>query len=65
MIQVGSVAVFVLRHKDLVGGGKKDLQHIAQVIALNMVSVFIPCVSKTESFLVSPNYSRFRPFSGE
>lgn len=38
MIQVGSVAVFVLRHKDLVGGGKKDLQHIAQVIAINMVS---------------------------
>uniref|UniRef100_A0A0R0FW66 Peptidase S54 rhomboid domain-containing protein n=1 Tax=Glycine max TaxID=3847 RepID=A0A0R0FW66_SOYBN len=35
---VGSVAVFVLRHKDLVGGGKKDLQHIAQVIALNMVT---------------------------
>nr|XP_027187783.1 RHOMBOID-like protein 10, chloroplastic isoform X2 [Cicer arietinum] len=34
---VGSVAVFVLRHKDLVGGGKKDLQHIAQVIAINMV----------------------------
>ncbi|KAL5156996.1 RHOMBOID-like protein 10, chloroplastic [Glycine soja] len=34
---VGSVAEFVLRHKDLVGGGKKDLQHIAQVIALNMV----------------------------
>ncbi|KAH1237654.1 RHOMBOID-like protein 10, chloroplastic [Glycine max] len=60
---VGSVAVFVLRHKDLVGGGKKDLQHIAQVIALNMVSVFIPCVSRTESFLVSPNYRRFRQFS--
>ncbi|TKY71328.1 RHOMBOID protein 10 [Spatholobus suberectus] len=34
---VGSVAVFVLRHKDLVGGGKEHLQHIAQVIALNMV----------------------------
>ncbi|KAK7302444.1 hypothetical protein RJT34_13334 [Clitoria ternatea] len=34
---VGSVAVFVLRHKDLVGGGKEDLQHIARVIALNMV----------------------------
>ncbi|RDX64432.1 RHOMBOID-like protein 10, chloroplastic [Mucuna pruriens] len=33
---VGSVAVFVLRHKDLVGGGKEDLKHIAQVIALNM-----------------------------
>ncbi|KAJ1419954.1 Rhomboid-like superfamily [Sesbania bispinosa] len=33
---VGSVAVFVLRHKDLVGGGKEDLQHIAHVIALNM-----------------------------
>jgi len=42
MVQVGSVAVFVLRHKDLVGGGKKDLQHIAQVIALNMVSVSFP-----------------------
>ncbi|MED6119521.1 RHOMBOID-like protein 10, chloroplastic [Stylosanthes scabra] len=34
---VGSVAVFVLRHKDIVGGGKEDLQHIAHVIALNMV----------------------------
>ena len=46
MIQVGSVAVFVLRHKDIVGGGKEDLLHIAHVIALNMVSVFIPCVSR-------------------
>lgn len=53
MIQVGSVAVFVLRHKNLVGGGKGDLLHIAHVIALNMVSVFIPCVSSAESFLVS------------
>ncbi|XP_061337204.1 RHOMBOID-like protein 10, chloroplastic [Gastrolobium bilobum] len=34
---VGSVAVFVLRHKDLVGGGKEDLQQIARIIALNMV----------------------------
>ncbi|XP_020221451.1 RHOMBOID-like protein 10, chloroplastic isoform X1 [Cajanus cajan] len=34
---VGSVAVFVLRHKDIVGGGKEGLQHIAQVIVLNMV----------------------------
>ncbi|KAK7246843.1 hypothetical protein RIF29_41713 [Crotalaria pallida] len=34
---VGSVAVFVLRHKDIVGGGKEDLLHIARVIALNMV----------------------------
>lgn len=42
MVQVGSIAVFVLRHKDLVGGGRKDLQHIAQVIALNMVKVSFP-----------------------
>ncbi|XP_057431538.1 RHOMBOID-like protein 10, chloroplastic isoform X2 [Lotus japonicus] len=34
---VGSVAVFVLRHRDIVGGGKEDLQHIARVIVLNMV----------------------------
>ncbi|RYQ82805.1 hypothetical protein Ahy_B10g101375 isoform D [Arachis hypogaea] len=34
---VGSVAVFVLRHKDIVGGGKEDLLHIAHVIALNML----------------------------
>lgn len=53
MIQVGSVAVFVLRHKDIVGGGKEDLLHIAQVIALNMVSIFIPCVSGIECFLLS------------
>ncbi|XP_072974417.1 RHOMBOID-like protein 10, chloroplastic isoform X1 [Typha angustifolia] len=34
---VGSFAVFVLRHRELVGGGKQDLEHIAHVIALNMV----------------------------
>ncbi|KAK9111513.1 hypothetical protein Scep_019032 [Stephania cephalantha] len=34
---VGSFAVFVLRHKSLVGGGKQDLQHVAHVIALNMI----------------------------
>ncbi|CAL5415424.1 unnamed protein product [Camellia sinensis] len=34
---VGSVSVFVLRHRSLVGGGKEDLQHIARVIVLNMV----------------------------
>ncbi|KAK4271150.1 hypothetical protein QN277_019886 [Acacia crassicarpa] len=34
---VGSVAVFVLRHRELVGGGKEDLQQIAHVIVLNMV----------------------------
>ncbi|XP_057422315.1 RHOMBOID-like protein 10, chloroplastic [Lotus japonicus] len=50
---VGSVAVFVLRHRDIVGGGKEDLQHIARVIVLNMVSVFVACVSSAESFLVS------------
>lgn len=52
MIQVGSVAVFVLRHRHIVGGGKEDLLHIARVIALNMVSVFIPSVSSSKSFLL-------------
>lgn len=45
--------MFVLRHRDIVGGGKEDLQHIARVIVLNMVSVFVACVSRAESFLVS------------
>lgn len=36
--------MFVLRHRDIVGGGKEDLQHIVRVIALNMVSFFIPSV---------------------
>ncbi|KAI3968558.1 hypothetical protein MKW92_022068 [Papaver armeniacum] len=34
---VGSFAVFVLRHRSLVGNRKEMLQHVAQVIALNMV----------------------------
>ncbi|WOK92221.1 hypothetical protein Cni_G00912 [Canna indica] len=38
---VGSYAIFVLRHRSLVGGGKKDLQHIAHVIALNMAIGFL------------------------
>ncbi|KAL5714555.1 hypothetical protein ACHQM5_016499 [Ranunculus cassubicifolius] len=33
---VGSYAVFVLRHRNLFGRGKEDLQQIARVIALNM-----------------------------
>ncbi|GFY90714.1 RHOMBOID-like protein 10 [Actinidia rufa] len=35
--QVGSFAVFILRHRGLVRGGKEDLRHIAHVIVLNMV----------------------------
>lgn len=35
--QVGSFAVFVIRHRGLVGGGKEELQHIARIIAINMV----------------------------
>ena len=35
--QVGSVAVFVMRHRGQVGGGRSQLQHIVNVIALNMV----------------------------
>ncbi|XP_021891654.1 RHOMBOID-like protein 10, chloroplastic isoform X1 [Carica papaya] len=34
---VGSVAVFVTRHRGMIGGGREELQHIAQVIVLNMV----------------------------
>ncbi|KAE8009071.1 hypothetical protein FH972_005527 [Carpinus fangiana] len=34
---VGAVAVFVTRHRQLVGGGKEELQHIVRVIVLNMV----------------------------
>lgn len=34
---VGSIAVFSLRHKSLLGSGAQDLKHIAKVIVLNMV----------------------------
>eukprot|EP00257_Ricinus_communis_P027843 XP_025015257.1 RHOMBOID-like protein 10, chloroplastic isoform X1 [Ricinus communis] len=34
---VGSLAVFVIRHRGMIRGGKEELQHIAQVILLNMV----------------------------
>lgn len=33
---VGSYAIFVLRHNNMVRGGVGDLQHVARVIALNM-----------------------------
>ncbi|KAJ0093176.1 hypothetical protein Patl1_25643 [Pistacia atlantica] len=34
---VGSLAVFVTRHRGISGRGREDLQHIAQLIFLNMV----------------------------
>ncbi|GAB2283621.1 hypothetical protein Dimus_018126 [Dionaea muscipula] len=34
---VGSMAVFVMRHRALTGGGTEDLQNIAHVIVLNLV----------------------------
>ncbi|XVF45749.1 hypothetical protein PTKIN_Ptkin02bG0231300 [Pterospermum kingtungense] len=34
---VGSFAVFVMRHRGMIRDAKEDLQHIAQVIFLNMV----------------------------
>lgn len=34
---VGSLAVFVIRHRRMIGGGKEDLQNIAKVIFLNMM----------------------------
>ncbi|XP_022762883.1 RHOMBOID-like protein 10, chloroplastic [Durio zibethinus] len=34
---VGSVAVFVMRHRGMIRDAKDDLQHIAQVIFINMV----------------------------
>ncbi|CAL8165634.1 unnamed protein product [Prunus armeniaca] len=39
-ISVGSLAVFVMRHRGLVGRGKEDLQHIAHVITVNMAMGF-------------------------
>uniref|UniRef100_A0A2P2KTI5 Uncharacterized protein MANES_10G129800 n=1 Tax=Rhizophora mucronata TaxID=61149 RepID=A0A2P2KTI5_RHIMU len=34
---VGSLAVYVIRHRGMIRNGKEDLQHIASVIFLNMV----------------------------
>ncbi|CAI0439309.1 unnamed protein product [Linum tenue] len=34
---VGSLAVYVMRHKTMIRGGKQELQYIAQMILLNMV----------------------------
>ncbi|KAJ4824158.1 hypothetical protein Tsubulata_033626 [Turnera subulata] len=34
---VGSLAVFVIRHQGMIGGGKQELQHIARVILLNLM----------------------------
>ncbi|GAV61172.1 Rhomboid domain-containing protein [Cephalotus follicularis] len=34
---VGSSAVFVMRHRHLINGGKEDLRQIAQVVFINMV----------------------------
>ncbi|XP_021625627.1 RHOMBOID-like protein 10, chloroplastic isoform X2 [Manihot esculenta] len=34
---VGSLAVFIIRHRGMIRGGKDDLQNIARVILLNMV----------------------------
>jgi hypothetical protein len=42
--------MFILRHKYLVGGGKPDLQHIAHVITLNMVSVSFHVLLVTKGF---------------
>ncbi|XP_050210868.1 RHOMBOID-like protein 10, chloroplastic isoform X2 [Mercurialis annua] len=33
---VGALAVFVMRHRGMINGGKEELQNIAQVILLNM-----------------------------
>ncbi|KAF6145664.1 hypothetical protein GIB67_001477 [Kingdonia uniflora] len=43
---VGSFAVFVLRHRNLIGGGKDDLQQIAHVLVLNMVIARVYCCRK-------------------
>lgn len=43
--------MFVLRHRELVGGGKEDLQEIARVIVLNMVGVFSPVLEHQTSFI--------------
>ncbi|XP_062107165.1 uncharacterized protein LOC133818354 isoform X3 [Humulus lupulus] len=41
-IWVGSVAVFVMRHRGQVGGGRSQLHHIVNVIALNMYQACSP-----------------------
>lgn len=33
---VGSFAVFIMRHRNILGGGKEELQHLAKVIIFNM-----------------------------
>ncbi|KAK3184863.1 hypothetical protein Dsin_032149 [Dipteronia sinensis] len=38
---VGSLAVFIMRHRGMVEGGREELQHIAQVIFFNMAIGFI------------------------
>ncbi|KAL0912365.1 hypothetical protein M5K25_018331 [Dendrobium thyrsiflorum] len=34
---VGSISVFILRHRSIFGGGKDELQQIVHIIAINMV----------------------------
>lgn len=43
--------MFVMRHRELIGGGKDDLLQIAHVITLNMVSLF-PVLEYLTSFTV-------------
>ncbi|KAK0590862.1 hypothetical protein LWI29_032530 [Acer saccharum] len=38
---VGSLAVFIMRHRGMVEGGREELQHIAQVIFYNMAIGFM------------------------
>lgn len=38
---VGSLGVFILRHRNMMGGGKQGLQEIGRVIAINMMIGFL------------------------
>ncbi|PPD81138.1 hypothetical protein GOBAR_DD21925 [Gossypium barbadense] len=49
---VGSVAVFVMRHRGMIRDAKEDLQHIAQVIFLNMLGGLLG--GAAVSWLVGP-----------
>lgn len=51
--QVGSYAMFVLRHRNLNNDGMGDLRHIANVIVLNMVRLSLPSTTCQEiGFLI-------------
>lgn len=52
---VGALAVFVMRHRGMINGGKEELQNIAQVILLNMIGGLLGGVAT--SWFVGPAWN--------